>query len=176
MGKDTELHKAAHQGTLSEVQSMVDGGEDVNVCGAADRTPLHRAAGAGHLDVCKFLVSKGAIVDQEDKSKRTPLHWASISGRLGTATFLVEEGAKLSYTTKSGETALHLSCEAGKVDIVRMIIEKAGQDTREVLFEMKNGDGKVPFDLAMAKKHKAVVVALKETGDKNAASASCVVS
>lgn len=157
-----------------EVQALVDGGTDVNEAGAADRRPLHRAAGGGHVDICKYLVEKGAIIDQPDKFKRTALHWAAISGQKDCVDYLTDNGANLKAVTKTGETALHCSAEAGRVEVVRTLIEKMG-DQKEELFKMENSDGKLACDLAIVKKHKAVVQTLKELGDPKAGSAACII-
>jgi ankyrin repeat protein len=70
MPQDTSLHKAANNGDVAEIKSILEtppeeGEEapDVNGPGAAERRPLHRAAGAGHLQATEFLLEKGAQID-----------------------------------------------------------------------------------------------------------------
>jgi hypothetical protein len=41
---------------------------------------------------------------------------------------------------------------------------------------MRDSENKLPFDLAMAGQHKAVVKILKDMGDPNAASAACIIT
>ena len=81
----------------------------------------------------------------------------------------MEKGATINAATNSGMTSLHGACEGGKVELVRLLMDKKADST------MKDNDGKMPFDLAMAGKHKAVCKLMKEMGDPAAQSASCVI-
>lgn len=134
---------------------------------------------------------------QADKSQRTAIHWAAISGNVDAGRALLEAGADIFVATGSGMTALHAACESGRAEFVDFLMQSAG-DRLEEMCNMKDENGKLPFDLAMAVrssgcvlvyygapnhlrvtlqgKHKAVVQNLKSLGDPNAASASCVVS
>ena len=125
--------------------------------------------------MCRYLVSKGAKVDQTDKSGRTALHWASISGHKEASEFLIGLKADLMACTASQMTPLHGATEGGRVEIVKLLTAAAGAD-KDKMCNMKDSDGKTPCDLAVAGKHKAVVQALKDVGDPNAASAACVIS
>jgi ankyrin repeat protein len=66
MPADTVLHKAAHNGDLNQLKTLLEADEpcNVNEPGASDRRALHRAAGGNHAEVCEYLISKGAVVDQ----------------------------------------------------------------------------------------------------------------
>ena len=197
MPADTALHKACNAGDLSLVQKLVEEPEDpeepndVNAPGAGDRRPIHRAAGANHVDVVTFLIEKGALVDQPDKSGRTAMHWAAISGHTQVAKALVAAGGSIFTATASGMTPLHAACEGGRAEFVEYLLKTAAEQDAAATSEQiaagaeagvskicnaKDADGKLPFDLAMAGKHKAVVTHLKGAGDPNAQSASCVIS
>ncbi|CAK4076071.1 unnamed protein product [Aphanomyces euteiches] len=142
---------------------------DVNAPGAADRRALHRAAGGNHAELCTILIERGAEVNCPDKSGRTPLHWACISGHKEAAIILLDKGATVDAVTTSGMTSLMGAAEAGKVEVVRLLMERKADST------LKDKDGKLAFDLAMAGKHNAVVKAMKELGDPAAQSASCAI-
>lgn len=148
---------------------------DVNAAGAGGRRPIHRAAGANHVDVIRFLLEKGAVVDQVDKSNRTALHWAAISGHVQAGEILVEAGADIQATTDSQTTPLHAACESGRAEFVAFLLTR-DESKVEAMCNAKDGDGKLPFDLAASGKHKAVAEALKGGGDPHAASATCIVS
>lgn len=186
MPVDHALHKACNTGELDRVRELVEQkGEEpdefeteeelVNAPGAADRRPIHRAAAANHVEIIKYLVEKGAIVNQADKSQRTAIHWAAISGNVDAGKALLEAGADIFAATGSGMTALHAACESGRAEFVDFLMQHAGERLEEMC-NMKDENDKLPFDLAMAGKHKAVVQNLKSLGDPNAASASCVIS
>ena len=51
----------------------------------------------------------------------------------------------------SGMTALHASCEGGHEAFVKFLLERAGTDEAKLaLCAVKDSDGKVPADLAIA--------------------------
>ncbi len=196
MPVDSGLHKACHAGNLDEVQRLLtapleEGCEpiDINAPGAGDRRPIHRAAGANKVEIVQLLIEKGALVDQQDKSGRTAIHWAAISGHVQVGKILVESGANIAVTTPSGMTPLHAACEGGHPAFVEFILKTVaeqdaladetvqGAETQmSKLYNTKDADGKLPFDLAIAGKHKAVVTLLKGNGDPNAQSSSCIIS
>ncbi len=113
-----------------------------------------------------------------DKSGRTALHWAAIGGHAEVVKLLLSSGANILAITTNGMTALHGSCEAGKVDVVKALLQHVESDIakRDTLANMKNADNKNACEIATAAKQQAVVQALKDGGDPNAASAACVIS
>ena len=80
---------------------------------------------------------------------------------------MLSRGADINAQTASGMTSIHGACEAGKVNIVRLLMQNKADST------LKDGDGKLAFDYAVAGKHKAVCKIMKEMGDPAAQSASC---
>jgi len=120
------------------------------------------------------------IVDetsQADKSGRTALHWAAISGHADVVKLLLSRGADILAVTTNGMTALHGACEAGRVDTVKALMEHVQSDEakRNNLCNMKS-DGKTAWDIAVGTKSKAMCQTLKDMGDVNGASSSCVIS
>ena len=113
-----------------------------------------------------------------DKSGRTPLHWAAIAGHVEVLQYLIGKGADIAAVTSSNMNILHAACEAQKAEVVKFCMEYLSDkdELREQLTNAKNGDGKIPFELAVAHKNQAICTILKEGGDANAASASCIVS
>lgn len=184
MPSDNNLHKAAHKGDIEECKKYIedpDEGDDpidVNSPGASDRRPIHRAAGAGHADLCAYFLDKGAQINLPDKSGRTALHWAAISGFADVVRLLLQRGANMLAVTSNQMTALHGACEAGRVDAVKALMEHVQNDeaARNAMTMMKNADGKTAWDVAVGTKSKALCTVLKEMGDVNGASSSCVIS
>lgn len=65
--KGEALIREADGGQLQEVQSIVEGGGDVNwKMEPSGLTPLMAASSGGHIDIVKFLLSKGADAHQKD--------------------------------------------------------------------------------------------------------------
>jgi uncharacterized protein len=82
----TALHFAARQGALRSVQSLVDGGADVNHASPGDRTtPLVIAVINGHFDIAMHLLEHGADPARANEAGVTPLYgvvnvqWAPIA-------------------------------------------------------------------------------------------------
>ena len=150
---------------------------DVNEPGASDRRPLHRSAGAGHLELTQYFLDKGAEIDALDKSGRTALHWAAIAGFVEVVQLLLSAGTDVLLETTSKANVLHLVCEAGKAEMVRCILnhESVGEEKKTALTMAKNKDDQTPWAIAEAKKDRPLCQALKDCGDVNGASSSCVV-
>lgn len=72
------LHKAAEEGNIPAVQSLLAQGQDPNSTNAHGETPLHAAAGKGQYDVAKLLIAKGASVNARDTAGKTPLLFCAI--------------------------------------------------------------------------------------------------
>ena len=185
MPVDNALHKACHKGDLEMVKKCIVGDAeedidpiDINSPGAADRRALHRSAGAGFLDVTAYLLDNGATLDSADKSGRTALHWAAISGHTDIVNFLLSKGADILAATTSNMNALQLACEGGRIDTVKALMNFASSDEekKKKMSEAKNDEGKTAWDIAVGAKNQELCKTLKELGDVNAQSASCIIS
>ncbi len=58
----TEVHKAAYQGQVSELQSLIQSGASVNIVAVDSITPLHEAAARGQTQCVRLLLDAGAQV------------------------------------------------------------------------------------------------------------------
>lgn len=73
--------------------------------------------------------------------------------------------------------ALHGAVEGSKADTVKALMEAvAGDDDKKLkLCNAKNSDDKTSWEIAMGAKNQAICGILKDMGDPNGASASCVI-
>ncbi|SKB87132.1 ankyrin repeat domain-containing protein [Daejeonella lutea] len=78
--KGEALVRDSDGGYLKEVQSIVEGGGDVNWQLESGFSPLMAAAGGGHLEIVKFLIEKGADPNLKDSNGRTALDRAQLAG------------------------------------------------------------------------------------------------
>ncbi len=58
----TEVHKAAYQGQVSELQSLIQSGASVNIVAVDSITALHEAAARGQTQCVRLLLDAGAQV------------------------------------------------------------------------------------------------------------------
>ncbi len=74
------LFAAAERGDVETVETLLDGGMDVNTVDANQMTPLHHAAMHVRHKVIQTLVDRGAEVNASDmKGGFTALHWVVIN-------------------------------------------------------------------------------------------------
>lgn len=105
------------------------------------------------------------------------MHWAAISGHNEVVSLLLSKGANVLAETTSKSTALHCAVEANRPETVRILMQhvSTNEETKTSLTMAKNSDDKTAWDLAYAAKNKAVCQVLKDMGDANGASSSCVI-
>jgi hypothetical protein len=89
------LHRAAQEGDIEEMRSLVAGGRDPNEFDDMGQTPLHYAAREEKLDAVRYLLSVGADVDAQDESKigNTALGEVAATCSLEMARLLLDAGA-----------------------------------------------------------------------------------
>lgn len=72
LNKDTPLHVAAQEGSLSAIQQLLDYGAAINALNNDNETPLHLAAYRNIFDTVKILLERGANTDIKNKFNQTP--------------------------------------------------------------------------------------------------------
>ncbi len=150
---ESRLWSAIERGDVTEVQSLVDAGVDVNVekavsvegvsaeelheVGLRGLTPLVSAALGGHVDVTRTLIDAGANVDAmtigNDEGGAlfeffgTALMVAVRNGHVGVAQVLIERGADVMLSFKD-MSALTEAARLGHLDIVTMLVASSNYE------------------------------------------------
>jgi uncharacterized protein len=103
----TALHFAARQGATDTVRALVEGGADVNVQTAGDKTsPMLIAAVNGQFDLVSYLLSKGGDPNLASDAGMTPLYavlnlqWAPKSFYPQPRAQLQQQGSYLEVMTQ----------------------------------------------------------------------------
>lgn len=106
------------------------------------------------------------------------MHWAAISGHCEVCQLLLNKGVNILTETTSKSNALHCAVEAGRVDTVKILMQFVNDDAEKktALTMAKNNEDKTSWDLAFGAKNKAICQVLKDMGDANGASSSCIIS
>jgi ankyrin repeat protein len=131
----TPLARAAHEGRIEQIRTLIAAGANPNEYDQSNQTPLHWAARGGHKlgphycrgevagrpDVVSALIDLGANVDAIDRrvaipggsSGWTPLHVALHHEQFNTAARLLERGANPNIRSHQGTSTMALAAEEG---------------------------------------------------------------
>ncbi len=156
--RPTPLHRAAEEGDIEQVQSLLASGADVNARTTGDWTPLHFAVGKGHGEIVALLLHHGAALNARDTGGNTPLDVAIWSEHPDLAERLIAEGAEVKTENDLGETPLHEAADAGYDDIVELLITR-GADVKAA-----NAWNGTPLNCAASGGHLQVARLLVEAG------------
>ena len=97
------LHKAASDGNIQHVKSLIEHAEDINAMSGFRNTtkysPLMLAAKNGHMEVVQYLHQHGANITIKDSQQFNALYYAADNGHLDVVKYLIENGAKSDINT-----------------------------------------------------------------------------
>ena len=117
----SDLHYAAADGNVGEVQRLIAAGADVRQTDTSGWTPLHFAAQSQHTGVVRLLLSSGAEVDARDSHGNTPLSSATFSSRGagGCIAALRAAGADPHRTNHHGVSPVDLARRIANFDVAQ---------------------------------------------------------
>ena len=125
-GNVAALVKAAKDGDIKDVQSLVAGGVDVN--GTDNNcTPLIAAVTENKQEVVAFLLQNGANPNIADNMGQTPIFWAAYNENLEIIKLLITAGADVNFKSNTGEVAIMRAVAWGNKAVVQALID-AGAD------------------------------------------------
>jgi ankyrin repeat protein len=102
MDLNQNLMRAASDGDLIEVTTLVEKGADINFVDEYGWTPLIQASMMNQLDIVKYLVVKGANINAVAEDGTNPLQNAIIFDHVAMVKFLLARGASLDAKGKYG--------------------------------------------------------------------------
>jgi len=121
-----ELIIAARKGRITDVETLLAKGANVNAVTAAGKSSLMGAAIYGNQRVVNLLVSEGADVNAKDKSGSTALIDAAFSGNVSIVRSLLAKGADPKVKAKNGATALSTAKARGNAAVAILLESLAG--------------------------------------------------
>lgn len=164
------LFLASREGHLKVVEYLVQTGANLESSEKGGCTPLHAAADEDHLEIVKFLVCHGAnmyaTLDGESVLDRAcgksseyleqveKLFEAVGKNKPKQIKKLIQNGADIEAKDSNGDTPLHKAASKDLCRCVAVLLSSIKCDSVArarkllLLLEMRNKNGKTPFDLA----------------------------
>ncbi|MBK0402002.1 ankyrin repeat domain-containing protein [Adhaeribacter sp. BT258] len=120
------LIEAVKNGNLTEVETALKNGADVNTTDKNKRSLLLLATHAKDLKMAQLLVAHGANVNQQDDIQDSPFLFAGASGYTPFVKLFLENGARFDVFNRYGGTALIPACERGHLETVKLLANTKG--------------------------------------------------
>ena len=130
LGKLTPLGFAARNGNFSQVQKLLDEGQEADQRGGdLNFTVLHLACmiESGNAPMVELLLSKGASVALKDNTGNIPLNIAAEKGDQDIVKMLLEAGSDINNVNRGGWTPINLAVRHKRGHVAKILIE-AGAD------------------------------------------------
>ena len=118
---DMALGKAAREGDLTRLKSLLDSGADPNRRDANGSTPLIEAVAGGQAAAARALVAAGANPNLTSTGGRTPLIEAAIGGRVEIARMLIDDGANVNLAERGTGTPLEAAEREGHTEMAALL-------------------------------------------------------
>ncbi len=126
-----ELHKAARNGDLLAVNTLLGAGAEVNELDGEGETALHKAAGAGHAQVVVALLAAGAdpLISGKGSfgSTGTPLHLAAKQGNADCIRAILAAGVDPDLPDAGVGPPLHLAIYYRRQAAVDLLISSGAR-------------------------------------------------
>ena len=108
---DTPLHRAALEGNLDAITTLLNAGANPNARNKDGITSLHWAAIGGSPDAITTLLDAGANLKARNEDGLTSLHGAALQGHADAITTLLDAGADPNARAEGDLTPLDLIAE-----------------------------------------------------------------
>jgi len=123
----TSLHRAVALGSLADVKTRVDAGDDIEAVDWWERTPWLVAVKTGDLEKARYLVDRGADSTVNGRGGASPLDLAIESFHTPMLKWLIELGISVESSADCCITSLMTAVQAGNAEAVDVLIA-AGAD------------------------------------------------
>jgi ankyrin repeat protein len=160
-GHEERLLRAARQGDLKTVASMLDRGTDIEAANPGNGwTPLFWAAVKGNAPVIRLLLARGARIEARDTRGLTPLMAAARWGRIDGVAALLDGGARIGAVDQNGWNALMWASFKGQTDMAAFLLERGAPSGA------RDGDGNTALSLATMKRHAGTIEVLRASSGR----------
>lgn len=158
-----DVHRAACQGDLIKLDSLLGDSADINVLDSNGRSLLHSSIMCDQKEVFEHLIDRGIDINIEEKNGMTPLLRAVVRNRTGFVERLLAMNAKANFNhaNKEGITVLMQAILDDNTPTTKLLIEN-GADLNTV-----NQRGNTPLGIARREGLNHMVALLIANGADN---------
>ncbi len=156
-----QLLQACKNGSISEIERLIEEGADVNKAKNDDWNPILIASFNGKVEAIQVLIRLGADVNKSNNSGATALHIAAQNGHIEAIETLIKKGAKVDLASNDGSTPLCIAAYEGHGEAIKALIESGAT------VDSPNKDGFTPLYTAAQNGHSEAIKALIITGKAN---------
>lgn len=133
-----QLIQAAVDGNLTEVESLVSSGADINYTDRYNNCAIFTAAWEGNIKALELYYKLGANLELDDNN---PLCNAAYNGKVESVKWFLAKGANPNHVFSTGENALHYTISktsemAERTEIVKALIAE-GTDVNKTTIQGK---------------------------------------
>lgn len=156
----TMLHFAARDAAAFVVQSLINGGHDIEAAASDESRPIHMAGKSGNEQAIVVLANAGADVEAQDNFGSTALHLAVNFQKLKAIKALAEIGADVDGRegTINQWAPLHRAAFWGDDATVRLLAELCAD------VDATDARGKTPLHVAVEKGNLQTALTLVDFG------------
>ena len=115
------IFKAAQNGNLVRIKSLLEAGARADYTNSSGVTPLMIAAGLGNTGIAKALLDHGADANAKTPGGYTPLMSAALNGQNEMVQLLMARGADPGARDVSGKTAAGYAQDQQHSEIVGLL-------------------------------------------------------
>lgn len=159
---DSLIEYAINKNDTDMIQTLVEGGVNLNVAGISSNTPLMTAVSKSLENIVRIFLTKNDInLNAINRNWNTALHMAAKNGNSVIIKMLIDKGANVDARNKQGYTPLHTAVENNNLEAANEIINGKAN------VEIRADNMKRPIDIAMDKKEDSMITLLKNAMKKS---------
>lgn len=159
---DSLIEYAINKNDTDMIQTLVEGGVNLNVAGISSNTPLMTAVSKSLENIVRIFLTKNDInLNAINRNWNTALHMAAKNGNTVIIKMLIDKGANVDARNKQGYTPLHTAVENNNLEAANEIINGKAN------VEIRADNMKRPIDIAMDKKEDSMITLLKNAMKKS---------
>jgi ankyrin repeat protein len=127
-----QLIRSAEAGDTATIQTLLQGGANINGTDERGRTAVMAATHANQVETVRALIDVGADINIRDNRMDNPFLYASAEGLLEIVKLTIDAGADTKLTNRFGGTALIPAAERGHVEIVYELLTRTDVDVNHI--------------------------------------------